>query len=189
MQRLAEAPVLSSQNQVGDIFNVLIVYEDFETGKLAKRTYDILVEHLRHECQFSNQMWKFEVLKLPKLMEMAIRDAQTADVLLVSCRGGEPLPLQVTQWLESSLGEHSNAIALVGLFGSDPESSRPVREYLAGLAKRRGIEFFASPDDFSAEPRLAGELSQPGVRLEVSTLSALVGVAQQEQVSRWALDN
>jgi len=52
---------LQTWNQI-PIFNVVIAYEDFETGKTCEGTYDFLVNNLRHECRFENQMWKFDVL-------------------------------------------------------------------------------------------------------------------------------
>jgi len=58
---------------------VVIAYEDFETGKQAKRTFDFLAEQLKDECQFTNQMWKFDVLNIPKLREMAAKDAAGAE--------------------------------------------------------------------------------------------------------------
>ena len=67
-------PPLDSQgSESNPEFSVVIVYEDFETGKDAKRTFDFLGEHLKDECHFTNQMWKFDVLNIPKLREMAAK--------------------------------------------------------------------------------------------------------------------
>ena len=48
--------------EINPTFNVVMAYEDFDTGKRAMRTYDYLVQHLGDECLFKNQMWKFDVL-------------------------------------------------------------------------------------------------------------------------------
>src|SRR5262245_65262142 len=101
MQNTLNFPSLRSTGGEGDLtFNVVIAYEDFETGKNAKKTYDFLVEHLGHECVFSNQMWKFDVLTLPKLKEMAISDAREADIIIISAHGNNDLPPQVKAWIE-----------------------------------------------------------------------------------------
>src|SRR5437879_5938629 len=129
--------------------NVVIVYEDFETGKQAKRTYDFLVENIGAECQFNNQMWKFEVLSIPKLREMAANDAAQADIVVVSCHGAD-LPNEVRSWIELWLAQKSHPIALVALFDGQhqpTEQVRHVRAYLANVAKRGQMEFFAQPDE------------------------------------------
>lgn len=129
-------------------FNVVIAYEDFEAGKHAKKTYDFLVEHLGRECHLSNQMWKFDVLRLPKLLAMAAKDASEADIILVSSHGGSDLPVEVQHWLEAWLREPGQALALVALFDRPREHTLPIRSYLAGIARRAHTAFFAQPDDW-----------------------------------------
>src|SRR5438105_1310923 len=75
MQRSLTYPPLTSGLEAQPELNVVIAYEDFETGKRAKTTYDFLSENLGTNCKFSSQMWKFEVLGIPKLREMAAQDA------------------------------------------------------------------------------------------------------------------
>ena len=87
---LAIAPMKPSDLEANPMFNVVIAYEDFETGKRAKKTYDFLVENLGHDARFSNQMWKFDVLTIPKLREMAAKDATAADIIIISCHGASP---------------------------------------------------------------------------------------------------
>src|SRR5947209_17488715 len=107
-------------------FNVVIAYEDFESGKQAKATYDFLVENLGTNCRFSSQMWKFDVLGIPKLREMAAKDAAGADIVIVSCHGSNDLPVEVKAWIELWMADQSNTIALVALFDSpavDPQQA------------------------------------------------------------------
>src|SRR4030095_1912252 len=100
MQSTLKIPTLRTNELDGDpSFKVVIAYEDFETGKRAKRTYDLLVENLENDCVFSNQMWKFDVLSLPKLREMATHDALTADIIMIACRGDRELPSAVQNWI------------------------------------------------------------------------------------------
>src|SRR5215471_1379900 len=96
-------------------FNVVIAYEDFETGKHAKKTYDFLVKTIGEDWRFANQMWKFEVLLLPKLREIAVEDAVRADIIMISSRGRE-LPEHVKLWIESWLPLGAAPLALVALF-------------------------------------------------------------------------
>lgn len=162
-------------------FNVLIAYEDFETGKHAKRTYDFLVEHLGHDCHFNNQMWKFDVLSIPKLREMAAADAAGADIVVISCHGDD-LPELVKIWIESWIDADDGPLALVALFdppSEDHERTRAVRAYLADVARRAQMEFFAQPDEWPGK-----EESEPSVFTERSgdfqqrTLSTLAGAVR-----------
>jgi hypothetical protein len=140
-------------------FNVVIAYEDLEAGKNARRTYDYLAQHLGHDCQFANEMWSFDVLSIPRLRELAARDAMQADIIIVACHGGAPLPEAVKSWIEIWLAEEVNAIALVALFDSASDmcsKTRELREYFAEVARRGNMEFFAQPDRWPNPGRSSG---------------------------------
>lgn len=176
-------------------FNVVIAYEDFETGKHAKHTYDFLVEHLGRESQFTNQMWKFDILRIPKLREIATKDALDADIIIVSSRGDDDLPAPVKSWIESWLTEPGHALALVALFSGPREEAparRCIRAYLAAAARRGKMEFFAQPDDWPGrENQRESFILQRNADLGQKTLSALAGAIQLDPVpaSRWNLDD
>src|SRR5438552_15165684 len=98
-------PLETPQVDANPSFNVIIAYEDFETGKRAKKICDFLVENLGHDCQFTSQMWKFEVLSIPKLRAMAARDAMMADIVIISWHGAELPPdvkASVEVWVADS---------------------------------------------------------------------------------------
>jgi hypothetical protein len=137
-----------SDLEANSTFNVVIAYENFAAGKHAKETYDVLTRNLGHECRFSHQMWNFDVLGNPKLREMAAADAAQADIVIVSFESANKLPGSVKAWIEQWLDKKANAIALVALFASPGEEgaqSRATREYLADVARRGRMEFFAQP--------------------------------------------
>jgi hypothetical protein len=140
----------ASEMEAAPTFNVVIAYEDFETGKHAKKTYDFLTEHLAKECNFASQMWKFDVLGIPKLREMAARDASSADIIVISCHGTTDLPADVKAWIELWLAEDTHPIALVALFDDPPitAATEALREYLSQVAVRGNMEFFAQPDNW-----------------------------------------
>lgn len=133
-------------------FSVVIVYEDFAAGKHAKETYDYLVHQLGHDFDFSNQMWKFDVLGNSKMNELAVKDAVMADLIIVSTHGTDELPAEVKAWLEHWVATKTNAMALVYLVDhpniqESPESAA-TRSYLQDAARRAGIGFFAQPNDW-----------------------------------------
>ncbi len=192
MQHTLSCPPLGSSDlEENPTFNVVIVYEDFETGKHAKRTYDFLVENLGPGCKFGNQMWKFDVLSIPKLREMAAHDAIAADIILISCRGGDELPAHVKSWIDAWRGEPHCAIALVALFDCSGYEARPIRNYLAEVARQAGIQFFAQPDDWMGSSRSLSEEIALRRNKEVSgrTLSTLAGAVQRDiSYPRWGIN-
>ena len=180
---LTRPPSTLVEADSGPPFNVLIAYEDFETGKHAKRTYDYLVENLGKECQLTNQMWKFDALSIPKLREIAVRDATMADIIIISSHGDQ-LPECVTSWIESWLLEGAEALALVALFDR-PASLSPVgdlKAYFSGVAKRGGMEFFAQPDEWPGHD--LGESPFIVTRGKPTTFSTLAGIAPRESMPR-----
>jgi hypothetical protein len=192
MQRsLNFTPVDSPEVESNPIFNILIAYEDFETGKHAKETYDFLAQNLGGECQLTSQMWKFDVLTIPKLRDIAVRDATLADIILVSSHG-DPLADHVLKWAESWIMEGTQALALVALFDR-PEAQSPalnsVREYLAEVAKRGNMEFFSQPNYWpGAAQRSAPLYVQPSSGHPRRTLSPLGGAVSRYTVPRWGIN-
>jgi hypothetical protein len=193
MQRLLNYPSMTSSDlEVNPEFNVVICYEDFETGKQAKRTYDYLTQNLGKECQFSSQMWKFEVLEIGKLCEIAAKDAAVADIIIISTHGAHPLPDAVKGWLEISL-ENTRAIALVVLFSDrsdDPAMIQATTAYLSEQAKRGQMEFFAQPGPLPNVKETEELFAVPRNSVaDHRTLSTLASVMHQDfSFPRWGIN-
>jgi hypothetical protein len=137
-------------------------------------------------------MWKFDVLSVPKLREIAAKDAATADIIIVSCRGGE-LPDYVMAWIELWVGaERNHPIALVALFDCPPEDlhqTRATRAYLTGVAKRGDMEFFAQPEEGPCRREGLEHFAGEGAVPRAKTLSALAGLVVREEGSpRWGIN-
>lgn len=151
MQSLSFPSFGSSDRDINSALNVVIAYEDLETGKRAMKTYEYMVQQLGEQCLFANQMWKFDVLAVPKLKDIAAKDAAAAEIIIVSAHGGRDLPAEVKSWIEMWLGYRTEAGALVGLFDDDSEFN-PARTYLANVASRAKIEFFCQPGIWPGAP-------------------------------------
>ncbi len=170
-------------------FNVVIAYENFETGKQAKRTYDFLTLNLGRDYRLTNQMWKFDVLSIPKLREIAANDAAAADIVIIACRGDD-LPEQVKAWLESWLERAQNVLALVGLFASQDARSRNTCSYLAELARLHHLQFFSNAAESDDSPRPVQTFAL-GVapQLHDRAFTTLAGAVQQDLSSpRWGIN-
>lgn len=192
MQHVPNCPPLNSESADSDSsFNIVIAYEDFETGKHAKRTYDFLVQNLGRDCHFTNQMWKFDVLMLPKLRDIAVEDAAAADIIMISSNGGE-LPDHVKAWIEAWLPIAPNPLALVALFarkGEEDHTVNSAQRYLAQIAQKGNLEFFAQPEVWpSHDSDIANGLEdQP--HLKQRRLPNLASFVQRDVSSpRWTLN-
>jgi hypothetical protein len=146
MQRVLSTLPISSDLESNPIFNVLIAYQDFDTGREAKKVYDFVASNVGEDCRCDHQMWKFDVFGIPKLRELASRDATAADIIVISCRTGQ-LPSEVRDWVESWLLQQPSALALVAMYDESegdpvPEETMAGQAYLAEAAKRGGMEFF-----------------------------------------------
>jgi len=138
-------PFTPPELEANPVFNVVIAYEDLESGKQAMQTYDFLAQKVGRDCHFTNQMWKFDVFGIPSLRDIAVKDAAMADIIIISSQG-DKLPVQVKTWIESWLTLSGKAMALIALLR--PAQQRTTRSaatqtYLAEVAKRAHMEFFA----------------------------------------------
>src|ERR1043165_8791100 len=149
MQRLLTYPSVGpSDLEANPSFNVVVVYEDVESGKNAQETCDFLAKHLGSNFQFNSQMWKFDAPSVPQLRELAAEDAVRADLVIISSRGRTDLPVEVKNWIEQWLAEKGNVMALAAIFGSlsrETIQAPAIRAYLADVARRGRMEFFAQP--------------------------------------------
>ena len=84
----------------GPKFNVAIIYEDSAAGKRAKHFYDRLIRELVDECDFSLELWNFQVLAIPEIGNSAAHVAAQADFVILSMHGKAELPAQTRHWIE-----------------------------------------------------------------------------------------
>ncbi len=141
----------SCEPDIRPTFNVVIAYEDFAAGKHAQETYDYLINQLGHDFHFNNQMWKFDILGNSKMRELAVKDAATSDLIIVSTHGVGELPAGVKSWIEAWVADKGHAMALVTLVDRPKDlfnEEVSIRSYLQDAAKRAKVDFFAQPDDW-----------------------------------------
>src|SRR5262245_13270015 len=113
---------------------VVIGYEDFQTGERAMQSCKRLLEQLADQFEFSTKVWKFDILRMPKLRDLAAQDMAEADLVLISAHGRGELPSELRRCLGTLPGrKRCGAKALVALLdradGSAAEES-PAHRYL-----------------------------------------------------------
>src|ERR1700731_2048438 len=92
---LLSQETLSGERSPSTPFNVVIMYEDFATGKRAKKGLDFVTEELGHDLEFRHSMWRLDILQDPKLKVLATPALAEADLLIISLRGEGQLPAKI----------------------------------------------------------------------------------------------
>ena len=127
-------------------FKAVAIYEDVSTGRRAKRFYDKLILELEDECDFSLQLWSFQVLAIPELRKSAIESAAQADFVILSLHGKAGLPVDIREWIETwsklIIGKGPALIALVDKSTTRCGTNASALAYLKSVAKRTEVDFF-----------------------------------------------
>jgi hypothetical protein len=126
--------------------DVLLMYEDLSTGLRARRLLDEVVTSLNLEVDFQANLWRFDLLGEPALLELAADEAAKADIVFVSAHGQHDLPAAIHLWFKQWLarkGREPCALAVV----LDPSTKEaPARnrilEALGAVGGPAGVEVF-----------------------------------------------
>jgi hypothetical protein len=156
---LLSQEMVSGDRSPSTPFNVVIMYEDFGTGKRAKKGLDYVAEELGKDLEFRHSMWRLDILQDPKLNALAAPSLAEAGLLIVSLRCERQLPERVRALIDERLAQIVNPeCALVAPFeGSAPATRSSVYACLATLARQHELDFFeqaSSEAEDQAEPSL-----------------------------------
>jgi hypothetical protein len=127
-------------------FSVVIVYEDRLSGVRAKHFYDSLTGEVKEECDFSLQLWNFQVLGSSEIRNSAAQAAARADFVILSLRGKVGLPAEIKGWVETWSRLIANRSAALIVLTNKPRSkactAASTLTYLESVANRKRIAFF-----------------------------------------------
>src|SRR5258708_34978356 len=113
---LLSQEMLSGDRSPSTPFNVVIMYEDFGTGKQAKKGLDYVAEELGNDLEFRNSMWRLDVLEEPKVNVLVASALAEADLLIISLRGDGQLSAEIRALIDERLAQTANHnCALVAL--------------------------------------------------------------------------
>jgi hypothetical protein len=126
-------------------FNIVMIYEDGDAGRRAKRFSDKLLHEIGCRCQCVRNLWSFDVLAITNVRNAAAGIARAADLVIVSTSGERELSPHIEKWLDlwAWLIDGTNP-ALVALFeNANGEHAGKIRWSLRGLAAGKRLPFFA----------------------------------------------
>ena len=145
-QPLLETPAWDGADETKPAFNVAVVYDSRRAATRAMNVIGGLLHQLGDDFEFHCNLWRFDVLELPEAREGAARAGAAADLLIISARCDNGLPLSVKAWLDQCLaGKIPGSAALVGLLES---RRQPIdlqcraRQFLQQAADRSLLDFF-----------------------------------------------
>lgn len=124
---------------------VVIIYEDDAAGRRAKHFYDEVIQELVDECDFSLDLWNFQVLGISQVGDTALQAAARADVLILSMHGTAKLPATTKDWIERWSQRIADSMPMLVALVSPAKIERgtvaSTLSYLRSLADRNRISF------------------------------------------------
>jgi len=126
--------------------DVLLMDEDFSTGLRARRLLDEVVNSLNLEIDSRANLWRFDLLGEPALLELAADEAAKADIVFVSAHGQHDLPAAIHSWFKQWLARKGSepcalAVVLDPSTKEAPERNRML-EALGTVGAPAGVEVF-----------------------------------------------
>lgn len=141
------APHSSFGVAAGELFNVVLVYDDLASAHRGLALYQRLVNELGSDDDFHLTVWKFTVLGVARLAELSTEQAVTANLVIVCTRDAAAPPEQVQAWFQCwlELKGHTDC-ALVVLDGADHDQPEPARQggFFHDLARCGRVAVFPS---------------------------------------------
>lgn len=130
----------------------MIVHEDAATRHRAQAA---LGEWARRSdptgLGMKTKLWKLDALAQPLMNELAVTEAVTADVLVVSLHGNRELPEAVREWLTGWLEHKANRRYALGIIldrqVANQGRKHPVAAYLEQVAAIAEAEVFYAAAD------------------------------------------
>lgn len=152
MPRIAPLPKTRERSELtaGPIYSVVAVYDDFSSGIRAKEALEWLEHSLNSNMDFRSTVWSFRSLERQDVRANSLREAATADVLIIAASEMETVPDQIKIWIDSIFQHQRDGRAvLVALHDGDEgpcASPGPLCSYLEHQAGRWHTEFMCNHD-------------------------------------------
>ncbi len=127
--------------------SIVIIYNDMHAAVRAAHMLERLGRKFRGKMEPRLQPIQLEQLHDPGCYDHALKNAASADMIIVSISGSGGLPAALKQWVQDCTAQKREGdAAVVALLGSTeqvdaPDSAR--LQYLRNAARASGLDFFA----------------------------------------------
>jgi hypothetical protein len=124
---------------------VTVLFEDVAAGLHAMRVLARIVHEPNDE--FRPQLWRFDLLDDPDWFSIALADAMTADIILITTTSNRALNPSVEKWINLCLtrkrGTSTAVVALLGPAENLDGPKSPRFQWLERAARDAELDFFA----------------------------------------------
>jgi hypothetical protein len=132
--------------------DVLVVYEDLETGLKASETLNRTVQRLESPVDMRVDFWRFDLFRDPTFLRQVTKEDADIVFLATHCRG--QLPATVNLWFHEWLGHRGGepralAVLLDDTAKGTPGAAEMVKE-LSAAAQPAGVDVFLHPGNTEA---------------------------------------
>jgi hypothetical protein len=137
-------PITFGERSPSSQFNVVIIYEDFTTGRRAEKGCDLLAGEFGEECEFKHSLWRSDLLDDPQLKTCIVGKVTKADLVIISVHSGlcPGMSAVVNAWAAEK--EHRDSVLMVVFDQAEAFSSLKNLAFarLSMLARRCGLDLF-----------------------------------------------
>ena len=137
------------------VMNLTVVYEEAQTHKWAGEVYQTM-ENLLGAEGVRGTWWKLGDFDQPGVLAGAVSKAMRSDMIIVSVRGSEGLPLPfyywVNSWLPHRVGRAGGLVALLCAPVPRTTQSGRLRRFLRTVARRGRMDFLVAERVVEAHP-------------------------------------
>ncbi len=143
-------PICPSRPPPKPTFKVFLACENESTLFQARKVQEQVETLCRVEFKVSCLFWHFALFRHESLLELAIREADDAAMIVISLQGNNELPGTVKSWVEGwSARPQRGQAALVTLFHPEEDAWMERQThvaYLRQMAENRGLDFLCNQD-------------------------------------------
>ena len=158
--------------------DVLVVYEDLETGLKASESLNRTVQQLESPVDMRVDFWRFDLFRDPAFLRQVAKEE--ADIVILSTHCRAQLPVTVNSWFREWLGRRGGEPRALAVLFDDrakdtPDAAEMLKE-LSAAAQPAGVDVFLQP--FNRETMLESALDNIHRRAE-TRLRLSEGVPRQ----------
>lgn len=124
--------------------DVLVVYDDLETGLKASQTLDRTMQRLETSVDMQVNFWRFDLFREPAFLQQVA--SQKADIVFFSTHGRAKLPATVDSWFREWFGRQRGEPRALAVWLDDKAKDTPgateMVEELSAAARLSGVDVF-----------------------------------------------
>lgn len=132
---------------------VVVVYDDLETGLKASQALDRTMQRLETSVDMQVNFWRFDLFRESAFLQRVAR--QEADIVFFSTHGQAQLPATVDSWFREWLGRQRGEPRALAVWLDDqtkdtPGATEMVQE-LSAAARLAGVDVFLHATEAETE--------------------------------------